>query len=356
MARRWPGAYAGTAKSIMIDPMSAKLNQTALQVVRAKLDKWAHELGFQAVGVATPDLEEDGQHLERWLAAGYQGDMSFMARHGTMRYRPDELLPGTRSIICVRMDYLTDQAYDPALLLHEPERGYIARYALGRDYHKLMRKRLQQLARRIGAEIGPFGYRALVDSAPVLERALARKAGLGWVGKQSQLISPEGTWFFLGEIFTDLELPPDQPMPDQCGDCTRCLDTCPTGAIVAPYVVDARRCISYLTIEHQGGIPESLQKRMGNRIYGCDDCLLACPWNRFTSTSNEPDFRPREGRDHASLIELEELPATEFSDRMAGSPIHRLGYRRWRRNLAVARANGPSSSHIEYDQADILEE
>ncbi len=269
--------------------------------------------------------------------------MDYMARHGDKRTRPDQLVPGTLRVISVRMDYGTGDDAAAWATLEDGERAYVARYALGRDYHKVMRNRLQKLADRIAADIGPFGYRAFVDSAPVLERALARDAGLGWIGKHSCLINKDaGSWFFLGEIYTDLPLPVDTPASAHCGTCTRCIQVCPTGAIVAPYRVDARRCISYLTIELRESIPEELRPLVGNRVFGCDDCQLACPWNKFAVRSDESDFRVRHGLDQASLVELFAWSEEEFLRNTEGSAIRRTGYEGWLRNIAVAWAMPPA--------------
>ena len=304
-----------------------------------RIKQWGRELGFQQVGIADTDLAQAEQHLQQWLARGFHGDMAWMARHGSKRTRPGELVPGTLRVISVRMDYLRDEP-DPAALLQQPATAFISRYALGRDYHKVLRSRLQKLASRIQGEIGPFGYRAFVDSAPVMEKALAAKAGLGWIGKHSNLLSREaGSWFFLGELYTDLPLPADVPVSDHCGACSACLDICPTRAIVAPYQVDARRCISYLTIELEGSIPLELRPLLGNRIYGCDDCQQCCPWNRFARTSAEPDFAPRHNLDRATLLELFNWDEATFLKRTEGSAIRRIGYLRWQRNLAVALGN-----------------
>ena len=277
------------------------LPETSLSELARDIKRWGQELGFQQVGISDIDLSEQETHLLDWLAAGHHGEMDYMARHGLKRCRPPELLAGTRRVISVRLDYWPAQAAAADALLESPAQAFVSRYALGRDYHKLLRKRLQQLAERITARIGPFGYRAFVDSAPVLEKALAQQAGLGWIGKHTNLInSKAGSWFFLGELYTDLELPIDSPATDHCGSCQACIDICPTRAIVAPYQLDARRCISYLTIELRGAIPVELRPLIGNRIYGCDDCQLVCPWNRFAQPSNEPDFAPRHeiGRAH----------------------------------------------------------
>lgn len=278
-----------------------------------------------------------------WLNAGMHGEMEYMQRHGTLRSRPQQLLPGTLRIISVRMDYWP-QAEDAEPRLQQSDQAYVSRYALGRDYHKVMRKRLQKLAERIAEVTGPFGFRAFVDSAPVLEKALARDAALGWIGKHSNLInSKAGSWFFLGELYTDLPLPLDEPATQHCGSCSKCIPACPTNAIVAPYKVDARRCISYLTIELKGPIPVEFRKPMGNRIYGCDDCQLVCPWNKFAQPTGEDDFSPRHQLDSASLLDLFNWSEQQFLDRTAGSAIRRIGYDRWLRNLAVGLGNGPAS-------------
>lgn len=306
---------------------------------------WGEELGFEAIGIAGIDLAAAEAGLTAWLEAGFHGEMDYMAKHGTRRTRPAELVPGTRRVISARMGYLPEAAPAESNLA-DGQRAYISRYALGRDYHKVLRTRLQRLAERIAAE-APHGYRVFVDSAPVMEVALADQAGLGWRGKHSLLLSREaGSWFFLGEIYTDLPLPVDAPVADHCGTCRACLDACPTGAIVAPYRVDARRCISYLTIELHGPIPEALRPLIGNRIYGCDDCQLSCPWNRFARLSAEPDFAPRQGLDRATLVALFAWSEADFAERMAGSPIHRIGHVRWLRNIAVALGNAPSSPAI----------
>lgn len=308
---------------------------------------WGRELGFQQVGIAGIALEPDAAHLRDWLAKGLHGRMDYMARHGDKRSRPDELVPGTVRAISVRMDYGTGDDDEAWATIEQGERAYVARYALGRDYHKVMRNRLQKLADRIGAHAGPFGYRAFVDSAPVLERALAREAGLGWIGKHSCLINRSaGSWFFLGEILTDLPLPVDTPATAHCGTCTRCIDVCPTGAIIQPYRVDARRCISYLTIELREAIPEELRPLVGNRIFGCDDCQLACPWNKFAVRNDEPDFRVRNGLDQATLAELFAWDEAEFLQRTEGSAIRRTGHEGWLRNIAVALGNAPTSPGV----------
>jgi len=309
--------------------------------------QWGQELGFQQLGFSDTDLEAHEVHLNHWLAKGFHGEMSYMQRHGTRRSRPQELEPGTLRVISARMDYLPETEFDIEALLKEPDKGVVSRYALGRDYHKLMRKRLQKLARRIEANTGPFGYRVFVDSAPVLEKALAEKAGLGWIGKHSNLINKQaGSWFFLGEIYTDLPLPVDEPATEHCGACTKCIDICPTQAIVAPYTVDARRCISYLTIELRGSIPEELRSMMGNRIYGCDDCQLVCPWNRFARFTGEVDFAPRHGLDAPQLITLFAWNEDQFLRRTEGSAIRRIGFECWLRNIAVALGNATTSGPV----------
>jgi len=313
----------------------------------AHINSWGKALGFQQTGVSDIDLRMHEKHLDIWLSKGFHGEMSYMQRHGTCRSHPDELHPGTTRVISVRMDYLPELAVDVNALLEQPLKGVVSRYALGRDYHKMMRKRLQKLARQIEAHAGPMGYRVFVDSAPVLEKALAEKAGLGWIGKHTNLINQHaGSWFFLGEIFTDLPLPTTKSASNHCGDCSSCIDICPTRAIVAPYSVDARRCISYLTIEHHGSIPEELRPLMGNRIYGCDDCQLICPWNRFAAFTSEKDFTPRHGLDTPDLINLSGWSEAQFLQRTEGSAIRRIGHRSWLRNIAVALGNAPTSAKV----------
>ena len=309
---------------------------------------WGKELGFQQVGITGIDLSEDEGHLLDWLEQGMHGEMAYMDRHGIKRSRPDQLRPGTLRVISARMDYLPAKARSAQAVLGDGERAFISRYALGRDYHKVMRARLKRLAQRIEAAIGPFGYRVFTDSAPVLEKALARNAGLGWIGKHSNLLHPEaGSWFFIGEIYTDLPLPTDQEFAeDHCGACTACIDICPTRAIVGPYRVDARRCISYLTIEYRGVIPEEFRAAMGNRIYGCDDCQMVCPWNRFAQYSSEPDYQPRHQLDEVGLVECFLWSEDEFLEKTAGSAIRRIGYECWLRNIAVALGNAPTSAAV----------
>ena len=308
---------------------------------------WGFELGFQQVGIADTRLDEDEAHLLSWLGENHHGEMHYMAAHDGKRSRPQELVPGTQRIISVRMDYWPEQA-DPAdRVLDDPARAYLSRYALGRDYHKVLRKRLQKLADRIAEQVGPFGFRAFTDSAPVLEKAIAQKAGLGWIGKHTNLINRrEGSWFFLGELFTDLPLPVDDPADNHCGNCQACIDICPTQAIVAPYRLDARRCISYLTIELHGTIPVELRKGIGNRIYGCDDCQLICPWNRFAQSSKESDFSPRHNLDSRTLIELFKWDEAEFLRYTEGSAIRRIGHISWLRNIAVALGNSAGGEAV----------
>lgn len=311
-----------------------------------QIKQWGVEIGFQQIGIADTDLSEAETRLRDWLAEKRHGEMQYMARHGARRSRPAELVPGTVRVISARMDYLPDAA-DSEALLNDPQAGYVSRYALGRDYHKVVRKRLQQLADRVVRAIGPFGYRVFSDSAPVLEKPLAEKAGLGWIGKHTNLLAREaGSWFFLGEIYTDLPLPTDAPATNHCGTCQACIDICPTRAIVAPYQLDARRCISYLTIELRGAIPEELRPLLGNRIYGCDDCQIVCPWNRFARLTPEPDFAPRHGLDAAQLIDLFNWTEEEFNKRTEGSAIRRINYEQWLRNIAVALGNAPTSGPV----------
>lgn len=308
------------------------------------IKQWAAELGFADAGISGTELGDDENHLDRWLEQGHHGEMSYMARHGAKRSRPAELEPGTRRVISVRMDYAPPGNANAWSVLEDGEAGYVARYALGRDYHKLMRNRLQQLADRIRGAIGTFGYRAYVDSAPVLEKALARNAGLGWIGKHTVLINRRaGSYFFLGELYTDLPLPVDAPASAHCGSCSRCIEICPTQAILGPYRLDARRCISYLTIELKGSIPEELREPMGNRIFGCDDCQLICPWNKFAQHATEADFAPRHRLDGARLVELFGWSEAEFLSRTEGMAIRRTGYEGWLRNIAVALGNAPVS-------------
>jgi epoxyqueuosine reductase len=310
----------------------------------SSIKRWGRELGFQAIGIADADLSAAEPRLVEWLSRGWHGEMEYMARHGTLRARPAELKPGTLRVISCRMDYLNDS---PQGIELEPDKANIARYARGRDYHKVLRDRLQKLCERIAGEIGEFGYRVFTDSAPVMEVELAARAGIGWRGKHTLLLSRDaGSWFFLGEIYCDIPLPVDIPEKNHCGTCERCIDVCPTQAIRGPYQLDARRCISYLTIEHKSAIPEELRPLIGNRVYGCDDCQAVCPWNRFARLTEEQDFQTRNGLDHATLAELFAWSETEFDERLRGSPIRRIGYERWLRNIAVGLGNAPTSLHV----------
>lgn len=316
---------------------------TLLQI-RQQAEIEAKQLGFSALGVADVNLDSAAPRLQQWLAQGFHGQMDYMARHGLLRARPAQLLPGTVRVLSLRLPYWPVAA-DAASQLADPARAYIARYALGRDYHKLMRRRLQRLAEKID-QLCAHQFRAFVDSAPVLEVELAHRARLGWRGKHTLLLTRQGSGFFLGEIFTSLPLPLDdvRTEDEHCGSCTRCIDCCPTGAIVAPYVLDARRCIAYLTIEYDGVIAPELRPLIGNRIFGCDDCQLVCPWNRFAQTSAEAGFAPRHGLDQIRLAELACWSEEQFRERMRGSAIARIGFERWQRNLAVALGNAPDNS------------
>jgi epoxyqueuosine reductase len=318
-----------------------------LHALKRELAQEARGLGFNALGVARLEIPEDERHLLRWLADGFHGEMHYMQRHGVMRSRPQQLAPGSVRVISARLDYWPGGAHSAAAVLGDSERAYVSRYALGRDYHKILRRALATLALALQRRVGPFGYRVCVDTAPVLEKALAREAGLGWIGKHTNLIARDGgSWFFLGEILTDLPLPPDAPASAHCGTCQACIPACPTGAIVGPWRLDARRCISYLTIEHHSAIPVELRAAIGNRIYGCDDCQLVCPWNKFASAAAHPDFKVRHGLDAASLPELFRWTAAQFDERMRGSAIYRLGYLRWLRNIAVALGNARTSPQV----------
>ncbi|MGY3264649.1 tRNA epoxyqueuosine(34) reductase QueG [Lysobacter sp. HA35] len=318
-----------------------------LAAMGARVRELAREMGFQRCGISGVELAEDEAFLADWLDRGLHGTMDWMARHGSKRARPAELLPGTLRVISVGLDYGRRDDEEAWATLDDGKRAYVARYALGRDYHKLMRNRLQKLADRIAAEIGPFGHRVFVDSAPVLERALARNAGLGWIGKHTCLIDRNGgSWFFLGEIYVDIALPVDPPATAHCGTCTRCIDICPTQAIVGANRLDARRCISYLTIEHEGPIDPELRPLMGNRIFGCDDCQLVCPWNKFARRTDEPDFRARNALDTATLPELFAWSEDEFLRRTEGTAIRRSGHSRWLRNIAIALGNAPTTPDV----------
>ena len=318
-----------------------------LPSVKRALAEDALAFGFDALGVASIELADDEQRLIAWLDAGFHGEMDYMQRHGSMRSRPQELSPGTIRVVSFRMNYWPDEARNAREVLGEPDKAYVSRYALGRDYHKVMRRSLARLAGDLARRIGTFGYRVCVDSAPVLEKALARNAGLGWIGKHTNLLARDaGSWFFLGEILTDLPLPLDAPASGHCGTCEACIPACPTQAIVAPYRLDARRCISYLTIENKGAIPEEFRQAMGNRIYGCDDCQLVCPWNKFARAAAHPDFKVRNDLDSPALVDLFAWTEAEFDERMRGSAIYRIGYERWLRNIAVALGNAPTSQTV----------
>jgi epoxyqueuosine reductase len=328
-------------------PTTHSPDDTALQTLAGNIKAWGIELGFQQVGIADLNLQHDEQLLNEWLAKQYHGQMEYMEKHGSKRSHPEELIPGTLRVISARMDYWPGTARAARQALQDDQAGYVSRYALGRDYHKVLRTRLAQLAERVSGEVAAHGYRVFVDSGPVLEKALARNAGLGWIGKHTNLINRHaGSWFFLGEILTTLPLPVDTPVDNHCGTCTACMDVCPTQAIVAPYQVDARRCISYLTIELRTSIPIEFRKAIGNRVYGCDDCQLFCPWNKFAKASSETDFTPRNKLDNSQLVELFAWTKEEFLRNTEGSAIRRIGYECWLRNIAVALGNAPSSDAI----------
>jgi epoxyqueuosine reductase len=316
------------------------MNEIDFAALAHNIKKWGRDLGFDEVGIAGIDLSAQEAGLLDWLSRGYHGDMDYMARHGARRARPAELVPGTHSVISVRLNYLPSRARDSWQVIADPDRAFISRYALGRDYHKVLRGKLQTLAEKIQTATGEYRYRAFTDSAPVMEVALAHKAGLGWRGKHTLLLTREaGSMFFLGELYTDLPLPADTSGAEHCGSCRKCIDICPTHAIVAPYRLDARRCISYLTIEHKGSIPEALRPLIGNRIYGCDDCQLVCPWNKFAHVARETDFAARHSLDDIALLELFSWSEQDFNDRLAGSAIRRIGHAQWLRNIAVALGN-----------------
>ena len=322
------------------------MTEIDIKLIAADIKKWGVELGFQQVSFADIDLSKYEHHLKDWIDRNYHGAMSYMAENHDKRCHPEQLVPGTIRVVCVRMDYALDSK-DSLESMENTGKAYVSRYARGRDYHKLIRKRLQKLARRIQDVVGPFGYRAFVDSAPVLERALAEKSGMGWIGKNTMLINKQaGSWFFLGELFTDLPLPVDEKVSDHCGSCSACLDICPTNAFIKPNLLDATRCISYLTIELRTSIPVEFRKPMGNRIYGCDDCQIVCPWNKFSKPTDEKDFTPRHNLDDAQLVDLFAWSEREFLKRTEGSAIRRIGYDCWLRNIAVALGNAPSSKEI----------
>lgn len=321
--------------------MTTPSGKTDYHSLAKSIKDWAHQLGFQQIGITGTDLSSDEKYLLKWLEQSMHGEMHYMQQHGSKRSHPAELIPDTIRIISVRMDYMPSDSTDPEEVLAKPEYAYISRYATGRDYHKLIRSRLKKLVDRITGMVNGFGYRVFTDSAPVLEKAIARNAGLGWIGKHTNLIHPKsGSWFFLGEIYTNCPLPVDEPfVSDHCGTCTACIDACPTQAIVEPYKVDARRCISYLTIESRNSIPLELRKDIGNRIYGCDDCQLVCPWNKFSSHTTEKDFTVRNNLDACILIDLFNWTEKDFSEKTTGSAIRRIGYKAWLRNIAVALGN-----------------
>jgi epoxyqueuosine reductase len=331
------------SRNVIKDPQDEPDRQGLARRIRA----WGRQLGFQQVGISDVDLRQAEERLAEWLENKFHGEMEYMARHGRKRSRPELLVPGTVRVISVRMDYLPEDQDAALKLLDHPRKAYVSRYALGRDYHKVLRGRLRALARHIRSEIDSCGYRVFVDSAPVLEKPLAEKAGLGWIGKHTNLLNRRaGSWFFLGELYTDVELPVDRPESSHCGTCRACMDVCPTGAIVAPYQLDARRCISYLTIEHKGPIPLEFRSMIGNRVYGCDDCQLVCPWNKFAKRTSEPDFAPRHALDSIDLTELFCWDAETWKRKTEGSAIRRIGYEQWLRNVAVALGNADFSTEV----------
>lgn len=327
--------------------MQSETFQTDYAALAMRIKEWGRALGFQEVGISGTDLGDAEVRMLEWLERGYHGEMDYMAKHGVKRSRPAELVPGTRRVISLRMDYYPPNTKDAWEVLQDGSRAFISRYALGRDYHKVLRNRLERLAEKIRAEVGDYSYRVFTDSAPVLEVELAHKAHLGWRGKHTLLLSRDnGSWFFLGELYIDLPLPVDVPEENHCGTCNSCIEVCPTQAIVAPYQLDARRCISYLTIELQGGIPPELRSLIGNRIYGCDDCQMVCPWNRFAKTSIEADFSARHGLDDVALTELFAWDEARFREKFSGSAIYRIGHEQWLRNIAVALGNAPGSEEV----------
>ena len=327
--------------------MTQSTNNNDLTTLAADIKRWGHDLGFADIGFADTDLANAETEHQAWIKKGFHGDMDYMAKHGTKRTRPAELIPNTRTVITVRLDYLPPKAKDSWETIQDGEKAFISRYALGRDYHKVMRNKLQKLCDKIIENVPEFEFRVFTDSAPVLEVALAEKAGLGWRGKHTLLINKDrGSWFFLGEIYTNLSLPIDTKATNHCGTCSACIDICPTRAITAPYEVDARRCISYLTIELKTAIPVEFRPLIGNRVYGCDDCQLVCPWNKFAEITTEPDFNVRNGLDDISLIECFDWSEAEFAQKMAGSAIYRIGYTQWLRNIAVGLGNAPSLPEV----------
>ena len=339
-------------------PSSAQqsLGRKELKELASNIKRWGMELGFDHVGISDTELTKHEQHLDKWVDKGMHGEMDYMHKHGRKRSRPEQLVAGTQRVISVRMDYAPADIDDAESKLQQSDLGYISRYALGRDYHKVLRARLKKLAERINQEIGEFGYRVFSDSAPVLEKAIAEKAGLGWIGKHTNLIDAKtGSWFFLGELYVDLELPIDQIATNHCGSCQKCIDICPTQAIVGPYQVDARLCISYLTIELKEAIPENLRSKMGNRIYGCDDCQFVCPWNKFAETTKEPDFTPRDELTDKKLLELFNWTEEDFLANTEGTAIRRIGYQAWLRNISVALGNALANEEISTQHAAIRE-
>ncbi len=340
-------AYSQKTKAECQTNLSHPMKQIEINRLSHSIRKWGTELGFEQIGISDIDLAQAKTRLEQWLENNYHGKMDYMSRHGTKRTRPEELIDRTIRVISTRMNYMPEPISVSESVLEDPRIGYISRYALGRDYHKVIRSRLNKLAKRIEQEIGPFGHRVFCDSAPVMEKPLAEKAGLGWIGKHTNLLNRhDGSWFFIGEIYTDVPLPIDSPASSHCGSCHACIDVCPTQAIIAPYVLDARRCISYHTIELHGPIPIEFRKSIGNRIYGCDDCQLVCPWNRYAKISPEPDFSPRHSLNHSRLIDLFSWSEQKFLAKTEGSAIRRIGYHRWLRNIAVALGNAPKSESV----------
>jgi epoxyqueuosine reductase len=327
-------------------------DQPTLLALAQDIKRWGMALGFNQIGITDTNLQEAEAHHQAWIAKGFHGEMDYMAKHGLKRTRPEELVPRTLRVISARLDYLPANALASDAVLNDSSRAFISRYALARDYHKVMRKKLQTLSEKIATaleecEQPDFSYRVFTDSAPVLEVALAEKAGMGWRGKHTLLINKDhGSWFFLGEIYTNLPLPVDAPGSNHCGTCQSCIDVCPTRAIVAPYQVDARRCISYLTIELKGSIPLEFRPMIGNRVYGCDDCQLACPWNKFAEVSHEPDFVIKHGLDDIGLVDCFAWTEVEFNSKLAGSAIYRIGYQQWLRNIAVGLGNAKTSPEI----------
>jgi epoxyqueuosine reductase len=322
-------------------------SDNAFAQLAVDIKRWGQALGFAEIGITDTELGSAEHEHQAWIEKGFHGEMHYMAKHGTKRTRPTELVPNTKRIISARLDYKPPNAKDSWEVIHQPNQAFISRYALGRDYHKVVRQKLQQLCNQIASATQAMEYRVFTDSAPVLEVALAEKAGLGWRGKHTLLINKDhGSWFFLGEIYTDLPLPIDAPASAHCGTCNACLDICPTKAIVAPYEVDARRCISYLTIELKAAIPVEFRKLIGNRVYGCDDCQLICPWNKFAETSKETDFHVRHGLDDIDLVTCFAWTEAEFQQKMAGSAIYRIGYVQWLRNIAVGLGNAPTSASV----------